>query len=386
MTESTEIARKMDNFTIVDPVEIDEVIGHGTYGKVFLGQWKGASVALKVTDCGRRLSKPLSQVFDQTLITELAINKSLSHPNLLQYFGTSQLCNQPIVVMELMHESLDHRLRLGPPLPSVARFFILRSVACGLRYLHELSSPIVHRYLSSRCVLLSRDSPQVKIADVGLGNALDFYLAAARTVQHAARHYSPPENRGGEIIRPSFDIFSYGILATETVTGRPPSPSPLLAPKRGNSGRFVLVPELERRRNEISLIPQDHPLRLVILECLREAPKRPTAALIVNAFRLLGQYQSRGTARVEREVLLQGAVGDSDRTQPCEGPETPLVSHLHRFEVLHQIGNLQSQLAKQKEVNARTIAKRSRSISLKLLAYQYQIASSKSVKPVHSEV
>jgi hypothetical protein len=151
---------------------------------------------------------------------------SLSHPNILAIhdFGTDG--GVTYAVTELLEgETLSRRLELGP-IPPRRAAEIGRGIALGLSAAHEKG--IVHRDLKPENLFLTRDGV-VKILDFGLARqvrrqqgALDNTLtdnADAGRIAGTAGYMSPEQVRG-EAVDPRSDIFSFGAVLYEMLSGR----------------------------------------------------------------------------------------------------------------------------------------------------------------------
>ena len=121
--------------------------------------------------------------------------------------------------------SLDDLLEHMPNLPFSLKRSLLEDVASGLLYLHKMQSPVIHRDLTARNVLLSSNLI-AKISDMGNSRIVEMRddQIARRKPRTLSRLpgtlvYMPPEaldetHRYG----PSLDVFSYGHLALFTLT------------------------------------------------------------------------------------------------------------------------------------------------------------------------
>ncbi|CAI8007930.1 Probable tyrosine-protein kinase DDB_G0283397 [Geodia barretti] len=260
---------------------------------------------------------------------------TLRHPNIVQFLGVAFFPGSrlPALVMERLLTSLHDLLAPDPPPPSGAvtplSFFsmalkcsVLHNVACGLAYLHERSSPVIHRDLSARNVLL--DSEMVaKIADLGVARIVPRVRAAATmTKGPGALVYMPPEafaptrsNTEKSKYDASIDVFSLGVVAIFTIGEVFPC-DPLehnyFDEKRGELlGRT----ELQRRAEYMRYVNEqlracgqlrgDHPLIRLIQQCLHNLPaKRPG---IREVLRLLEEARAgvrdEGSERNKRELV-----------------------------------------------------------------------------------
>ena len=270
-----------------DIEETNRELGQGSYGRVFVGKWKGARVAVKSLHNIFFLSDHENEQIEALLAgfyREMKLLVTLRHPNVLHFLGYVRRADrprQPLMITELLHESLEARFKRKPRMSDAGRYHVLLSVACGLRYLHERDEPIVHRDLASKNVLLSRDGYHVKIADYGLAKVVENQTSKKSTTMTTpgTELYAAPEVIAGAASRPSRDMFAYGVLALETILGFMTEPLPRMS--EGND----LVLEVERRKEDLDRVPKDHPLLEMILRCLsKKVEDRPTAYDAVKNF------------------------------------------------------------------------------------------------------
>ena len=147
----------------------------------------------------------------------------LRHPNITQFLGLCFLEDSqlPVLVMERLEMSVDDLLECAPNIPLPVKLSILTDTCSGLVYLHGMKSPIVHRDLTARNVLLT-SSLSAKITDLGNSRILNFrpgQLAKTLSQNPGTTVYMPPEalnesHRYG----PSLDVFSFGHLSLYTLT------------------------------------------------------------------------------------------------------------------------------------------------------------------------
>ena len=284
-----DVMAHLDDLEITAEIVILGELGKGSFGKVSVGSWNGAPVAVKMLhriffELGLPADGSQLGSFLKKFRNEWETMKVLRHPNIVQLFGVADAqTEQAKIVTELMDESLTSRLARTPTLSYQMQLHVLRSIICGLRYLHEHPcGPIVHRDLASKNILLANEASRVKIADLGVAKALgDVRRATTGSIMPGTDDYMPPEVRSNVAIHSSLDIFSYGVIIVETLLSKLPSPSPLFVSER--PGDLKLCTEIERREADIKNIPSDHPLRQTMLVCLNSnATRRPTAAHIFS--------------------------------------------------------------------------------------------------------
>jgi serine/threonine protein kinase len=143
---------------------------------------------------------------------------SLSHPNIVGVFDYGQVEGRPYLVLEYVPGgTLAERLSAQLPDEEVAE--IARDIAAGLAHAHEHG--IVHRDLKPSNVLFD-DEGRAKIADFGVARALsDATLTTTGAVVGTARYMAPEQASGGEVGAES-DVYAFGVILFELLTGRPP--------------------------------------------------------------------------------------------------------------------------------------------------------------------
>ena len=153
---------------------------------------------------------------------ECQLMSSLRHPNITQFLGLCFLPESqiPLLIMEQLEASLDDLLEHMPNLPLSLKRSILEDIARGLLYLHDRSSPIIHRDLTARNILLT-SSLVAKITDMGnsrIVNMKPSQMAKTLTKYPGTLVYMPPEAQDdGHRYGAAIDIFSFGHLALYTI-------------------------------------------------------------------------------------------------------------------------------------------------------------------------
>ena len=156
-------------------------------------------------------------------LQECQLMSSLRHPNITQFLGLCFLpqTQLPLLVMERLETNLDDLLEHIPNLPLSLKRSVLEGVASGLLYLHSRPSPVIHRDLTSKNVLLT-SSLVAKITDMGNSRIVNLrggQMARTLSKLPGTLVYMPPEARDdAHRYGPSLDIFSFGHLALYTLT------------------------------------------------------------------------------------------------------------------------------------------------------------------------
>ncbi|GAA0162942.1 transmembrane signal receptor [Lithospermum erythrorhizon] len=194
-------------------------IGEGGFGPVYKAKLKnGNMAAIKV------LSAKSHQGVREFL-TEIQVISDIEHENLVKLYGCCAEGSHRILVYNyLENNSLAHCL-LGEGHSSIqfnwgTRRRICTGVARGFAYLHEEVSPhIIHRDIKASNILLDRDLTP-KISDFGLAKMIPPEATHVSTRVAGTIGYLAPEYAiRGQVTRKS-DVYSYGVLLIEIVTGR----------------------------------------------------------------------------------------------------------------------------------------------------------------------
>uniref|UniRef100_A0A0E0QBL0 Protein kinase domain-containing protein n=1 Tax=Oryza rufipogon TaxID=4529 RepID=A0A0E0QBL0_ORYRU len=200
-------------------------LGEGGFGAVYKGFLPGGGQEIAV----KRLSQNSGQGIGE-LKNELALIAKLQHKNLVRLVGVCLEEDEKLLVYEYMpNKSLDTFLFDSEKRKQIdwgKRFMIIKGIAGGLQYLHEDSQlKIVHRDLKASNVLLDTNmSP--KISDFGLARLFgeDQSLEITNRVVGTYGYMAPEYALRGHYSVKS-DIYSFGVLILEIITGRKNSDS-----------------------------------------------------------------------------------------------------------------------------------------------------------------
>ena len=207
------------------PYEILGLLGAGGMGEVYRARDSRLrrEVAIKVL--------PTAYAGDPDLLKRLerearAISQ-LNHPNIVAVYDIGSTDGIEYVVMELLQgETLGTKLETGPLSPRKTLEYAVQ-IARGLAAAHEKN--IIHRDLKPDNIFLTRDG-RVKILDFGLAHQLrgeselgrsTSKLTAPGMVVGTVSYMSPEQARGHTLDRRT-DIFSFGVVLYEMLSGRPP--------------------------------------------------------------------------------------------------------------------------------------------------------------------
>lgn len=197
------------------------VLGEGSYGIVYHGQLPdGTCIALK------NLLNNRGQAEKEFKIEVEAIGR-VRHKNLVRLIGYCMEGSQRMLVYEYidngnLEQWLHGPLEDLPPLSWDIRMKIILGTARGLAYLHEgLEPKVVHRDIKSSNILLDSHW-NAKVSDFGLAKLLGAGNSHVTTRVMGTFGYVAPEYASTGMLTEKSDVFSYGVLVMELVTGRVP--------------------------------------------------------------------------------------------------------------------------------------------------------------------
>ncbi|XVF13872.1 hypothetical protein REPUB_Repub09cG0006500 [Reevesia pubescens] len=199
----------------------ESLIGQGGFGAVYKGQLESTSQVVAV----KQLDKTGLQG-EKEFLVEVLMLSLLRHPNLVNLIGYCAEGDQRLLVYEYMPQGSleDHLHYLTPdqkPLDWNTRMTIAASAAKGLEYLHsEANPPVIYRDLKSSNILLG-EGFNPKLSDFGLakfGPSGDKSHVSTRIM--GTHGYCAPEYLNSGKLTMKSDIFSFGVVLLELITGR----------------------------------------------------------------------------------------------------------------------------------------------------------------------
>lgn len=211
---SKDIIKKLETLTEED------VLGTGGFGQVYkLAMDDGNVFALK------RIMK-INEGFDRFFERELEILGSIKHRYLVNLRG---YCNSPtsklLIYDFLSGGSLDDALHgeRAEQLDWDVRLNIIMGAAKGLAYLHHDCSPrIIHRDIKSSNILLDGNL-EARVSDFGLAKLLEDQESHITTIVAGTFGYLAPEYMQSGRATEKTDVYSFGVLILEVLSGKRPT-------------------------------------------------------------------------------------------------------------------------------------------------------------------
>ncbi|KAL8529015.1 hypothetical protein ACS0TY_006472 [Phlomoides rotata] len=207
---------------ITDYFRQDYMLGGGGFGSVYKGHIsqdlrQGIAVAVKVHDGDN------SYQGHREWLAEVMFLGQLSHPNLVKLVGYCCEDEHRVLIYEYMERgSVENNLfsRVLLPLPWSTRMKIAFGAAKGLAFLHEAEKPVIYRDFKTSNILLDQDY-NAKLSDFGLakdGPVGDKSHVSTRIM--GTYGYAAPEYIMTGHLTPKSDVYSYGVVLLEMLTGR----------------------------------------------------------------------------------------------------------------------------------------------------------------------
>ncbi|XP_042407323.1 receptor-like serine/threonine-protein kinase ALE2 [Zingiber officinale] len=278
--------------------EESSIIGEGGFGLVYQGTLEdGTRIAVKVL-------KRDDQQSGREFFAEIEMLSRLHHRNLVKLIGICVEEHIRCLIYELIpNGSLESHLhgfdKETSPLDWGARLRIALGAARGLAYLHEDSSPrVIHRDFKSSNILLEHDYTP-KVSDFGLARAAfdEGSLHISTRVMGTFGYVAPEYAMTGHLLVKS-DVYSYGVVLLELLTGR--KPVDMLQPPGQENLVVWARPLLTNMDNLVTIIdpalgtdiPLDSVAKVAAIAsmCIQpEVSHRPFMGEIVQALNLVCQ-------------------------------------------------------------------------------------------------
>jgi serine/threonine-protein kinase len=289
---------RLAQYDIVTP------LGAGGMGEVYRAKDTklGRDVALKIL--------PASFTNDPERVArfrrEAQVLASLNHPHIAQIHGLEEVNGSQFLVLELVDgESLDKRIARGPT-PVDEAFGIAKQIAEALEAAHEKG--IIHRDLKPANIAVTNDG-SVKVLDFGLAKAVEAMSGSVNAMNSptitspammtgvgvivGTAAYMAPEQARGRSVDKRSDIWAFGCVLYEMLTGR--------RAFDGDDVSITLAAVL-KTDPDWQVLPITTPagLRRLLWRCLNKDPKN--------------RLQAIGDARVEMGELLSGVTEPATAT------------------------------------------------------------------------
>ncbi len=255
--------------------EFEKLIGSGAVGRVYLGRdtQTGEPVAIKELMSDWVAHAPDSV---ERFQREGEALRRLNHPNIVKVLATLEEEGQHYLVMEYVGGgSLADLLRRQPQLPVAQVISIGLELSDALSRAHHLD--IIHRDIKPGNILLAEDGTP-RLTDFGLAHIGSYPALTGAGQVLGTFHYLSPEACANQPLDARADIWSFGVVLFEMLTGR--------LPFDGDSPIEIIHAIQNQPVPEVNWYRKDTPAALAELirrMLMRDRPVRLASARLVGA-------------------------------------------------------------------------------------------------------
>jgi len=240
--------------------KIIKKIGAGGMGEVYLAEDTKLKreIALKFLSSHLTVDKKAQERFKR----EAQAAAAQSHPNIVTIYEIDEFDGQVFIAMEYVKGVSLRKKTKDSPILFESIVDIAIQICEGLGKAHQAG--IMHRDIKPDNILINNDG-RVKILDFGLAKLKGIGQLTKETTTLGTIQYMSPEQACGEDVDQSTDIWSFGAMLYEIITGKPPF--------RGEYEQAMIYSILNEEPERITNICPDIPLEFeeIITKCLSKA-------------------------------------------------------------------------------------------------------------------
>ncbi|MDB9416262.1 serine/threonine-protein kinase [Microcystis aeruginosa] len=301
--------------------QLVELIGSGAMGQVYRAEDKllgGVTVAVKFLS-QTLLNKKMRERFEREATISALLGEKSIHIVKVRDYGVDEK-EVPFYVMEFLQgESIGEIIKYRP-LP-LSRFLNLaRQIGFGLECAHKgiifqgEICPIIHRDIKPSNILVIQDSglgELVKILDFGIAKLIQSGESETQSFMGTLAYCSPEQMEGKELDHRS-DIYSFGIMMYQMITGEIP-----LFTDNSSFGSWYEVHHYAEPRSFNPSLQLPSELEQLILRCLAKAPSdRPSSVtdILQRLERLEPLVKNEIVKKTDNDTGKTKTLDDLDRT------------------------------------------------------------------------
>lgn len=217
----------------------------------------------------------------------------LSHPNVVSIYDVGQENDLHYLIMEYVEGStLKALIADKAPLPPLQAIDIARQICSALEHAHE--NEVIHRDIKPHNILITKNG-QAKVTDFGIAQAVNEATMSYSGTMVGSVHYLSPEQARGGVTGAAADIYSFGIVLYEMLTGQ--------LPFQGDTPVAVAIKHLQEMPRPLQEINPEVPpaLERIVMRTLEKDPSR--------------RYQTAADLHAELETVKRALTEESFPTR-----------------------------------------------------------------------
>jgi tetratricopeptide (TPR) repeat protein len=247
-----------------DRYKIVEEIGRGGMGRVYkaMDDELNIEVALKMIHPEYLMEKDIIQRFKR----ELLLSREISHENVVRIHDFGDFKGIKFISMQYIDGSnLKELIQTSGTLTIDTALNIASQICDGLKAAHK--KDIVHRDLKPQNIMIDKKG-QIYITDFGLAESLESQEANQSKTSFGTPEYISPEQAKGDSVDKRSDIYAFGVILFEMLTGKPPFKSE------------TVVGYLKKHLSETPILPSSINqlipafVEAIILKCMEKDPAK----------------------------------------------------------------------------------------------------------------
>ena len=266
-------------------------IGQGSFGAVYICEYKGETRAAKVINTSKKTEKDL-----KLLENEIMIWSTMSHQNIISMFFVFKCKEKCTIICELLmggnlkeRHARMNRLGTKPRILTIVQG--LCQIVSGMTYIHD--KRILHRDLKSENILLSANHETYKIGDFGLARTAQGDDKTAETGSY--RHMAPEVIRH-ERYNTACDVYSFSMLMYEMLTLSVPF-------SHYSAVDAAMAVAVRSERPPLPPLPED--VLKLLTDCWQQTPEyRPSFSTVLERLQVLKEKKSSfGSLQMARQMI-----------------------------------------------------------------------------------
>ena len=256
-----------------------KVLGQGSCGVVFKGEWAGTPVSIKEINVKRKQLGQMSH--------EVNVTARVRHPNIITLMGYAYSKKSLLLVSELVEGNdldtilFDEDIKQVFSLDHAKKMLIAIKITQAIAYLHNLSPAIVHRDIKPANILVDHNALMPKLCDLGISilkqktTRMTMVSGVDADIPPGTPAYMAPDSLLSGRCNSATDVYSWGVSLLEMFAEDEFWPEDF-------EQKHIIKFHKEKRERDLSCLGNLE-IKEIVKKCLSiEARDRPTALDILN--------------------------------------------------------------------------------------------------------